>query len=60
MDWAKTTARRDEKKYVLGFIASYIKDLLTEPYQHAKAGQTGCYFAGNIFKLVFVNEIVVL
>ena len=28
MDWAKTTARRDENIYVLGFGATYISGLM--------------------------------
>ena len=28
MDWAKTTARRDEKHYVLGLGVSYIRELM--------------------------------
>ena len=28
MDWAKTTARRDEKYFVLGFGVAYIRGLM--------------------------------
>ena len=65
MDWAKTTAKREEKHLSLGFGATYIRDLTVMYFYHLQVLESlrlvegkDLFFLSHIIKTMAADALV--